>query len=236
MPNTYFQFKQFTIHQDKCAMKVSTEACILGAWFPDSKPNRVLDIGTGTGLLALMLAQRIDATIDAVELDSHAAEQAAQNVSGSPWKDRIDVINQNVFEWAQLTNKTYDLIVSNPPFFTNSLKSDVDGKNLAKHDTTDFNKENLATALKSLLSEDGRAYMLYPALESEQFKAEVEKKGLFYQQALVIRNQPNGPVFRVISKITKRAQECEPESLNIREGQLHSTAFEKLLSAYYLKY
>lgn len=217
-------------------MKVSTDACILGAWIPDSSPDRILDIGTGTGLLSLMLAQRINAPIDAIELDAMASEQAKANISESNWKERIKVINQNVFDWAQSTKNEYDLIVCNPPFFKDSLKSDSSQKNLAKHDTSEFNKENLAAVLKTLLSEKGSAYILYPELESEQFKNEVEKMGLFYAEALVIRNQPKGPVFRVISKITKIEQKCESEALNIREGQVHSVPFEKLLSAYYLRY
>ncbi|WP_422361517.1 tRNA1(Val) (adenine(37)-N6)-methyltransferase [Reichenbachiella sp.] len=236
MANSYFQFKQFTIHQGQCAMKVSTEACILGAWIPVSTPNRILDIGTGTGLLSLMLAQRINAPIDAIELDEAAAQQAKKNALESKWKESVKVINQSVFEWTQSIDHTYDLIVSNPPFFTDSLKSETNSKNLAKHDTSEFNKQNLAAVLKILLSENGRAYILYPELESQQFKAEVEKIGLFYSEALVIRNQPKGPVFRVISKITKTEQKCESESLNIREGQVHSESFEKLLSGYYLKY
>ena len=235
MANTYFKFKQFTIHQDQCAMKVSTEACILGAWVPNTVPNRILDIGTGTGLLALMLAQRIDAKIDAVELDVAAANQARQNVSESKWKDRINVINQNVFDWAKTTNEKYDLIVSNPPFFTNNQKSEVSQKNLAKHDTSDFNKENLAMALKKLLSEEGSAYILYPEFESEQFQNELEKLGLFYTPSLIIRNQPNGPVFRIISRVTKKKMLVETQELNIREGQEHSTEFEHLLKPYYLK-
>lgn len=235
MANSYFQFKQFTIHQGQCAMKVSTEACILGAWVPDQTPNRILDIGTGTGLVALMLAQRIDAPIDAIELDEAAAEQAQQNVLDSKWKEGVKVVNRSVFEWAQSIDQTYDLIVSNPPFFTNSLKSDVSQKNLAKHDTTDFNKENLARVLQSLLSDKGMAYILYPELESQQFKEEVEKIGLFYAEALVVRNQPNGPVFRVISRITRSEQNNESEELNIREGSLHSKKFNELFKDYYLK-
>ncbi|SMD33254.1 tRNA1Val (adenine37-N6)-methyltransferase [Reichenbachiella faecimaris] len=235
MPNSYFQFKKFTVHQGQCAMKVSTEACILGAWVPDTQAKRILDIGTGTGLLAMMLAQRIEVPIEAVELDAKAAEQARQNILESKWADRIQVINQNIFEWAKSTDLTYDLIVSNPPFFTNSLKSDQSKNNLAKHDTMDFDKANLALVLKSLLTEKGRAYILYPELESEQFRVEVERNGLRYAQALVIRNQPYGPIFRIISKVSKAEHSISSEELNIREGQLHSKKFNRLLKGYYLK-
>lgn len=235
MANTYFQFKQFTIHQDQCAMKVSTEACILGAWVPNTIPSRILDIGTGTGLLALMLAQRIDAKIDAVELDVAAANQARQNVSESKWKNRINVINQNVFDWAKTTNEKYDLIVSNPPFFTNNQKSEVSQKNLAKHDTSDFNKENLAMTLKKLLSEEGSAYILYPEFESGQFQNEIEKLGLFYAPTLIIRNQPNGPVFRIVSQVSKKKMPGEINQLDIRNGQGYSVKFDLLFNPYYLK-
>jgi len=234
--NTYFQFKQFTIHQDQCAMKVSTEACILGAWVPNTNPNRILDLGTGTGLLALMLAQRTKASIDAIELDECAASQANQNVEKSLWKDRIQVINENVFEWVNQINQAYDLIVSNPPFFSNSLKSETSEKNLAKHDTSEFNKRNLANALKVLLSEEGRAYILYPELETAQFKKEVEAFGLFCEPALIIRNQPNASVFRVVSAVSKTPLGLELEALNIREGQVHSVQFNELMKDYYLKF
>lgn len=236
MANSYFQFKQFTIHQNQCAMKVSTEACILGGWVSATKPNRILDIGTGSGLLALMLAQRIEAPIDAIEMDEGAANQAGQNVNESEWANRIQVINDDVFEWLNTTEKRYDLIVSNPPFFTNSLKSDATKKNLAKHDTSKFNKENLACALKSLLSVNGEAYILYPELESQRFKEEVEKIGLFYAEALIIRNQPNGSVFRIISRISIRPLREKGQTLNIRIGNIHSQEFNDLLKPYYLKF
>ena len=236
MANTFFQFKQFTIHQERCAMKVSTEACILGAWVPNTNPSRILDIGTGTGLLALMLAQRMDSPIDAIELDERAASQAQQNAQASPWKNQIGVINQDVFEWAKETNRKYDLIISNPPFFTNSLKSDAHEKNLAKHDTSDFNKQHLAVALQKLLSNEGKAYILYPELEAEQFKKEIEGLGLFCEPVLIIRNQPNGPGFRSISMVSKSPLGITSEELNIRKGKEHSAAFIQLLKPYYLKY
>lgn len=235
MPNTYFQFKQFTIHQDQCAMKVSTEACIFGAWVPDTKPTRVLDIGTGTGLLGLMLAQRIGAPIDAVELDAKAVDQARRNIMDSPWPDRITMIEGNIFEYAKNTSHSYDLILSNPPFFTNSLKSKVNQKNLAKHDSAEFNKASLAKVLKTLLSETGKAYILYPELETHQFKVEAENQGLHWSPGLIIRNQPNGSVFRIISEVSTTPSSQESEELHIREGGKHTEEFNKLLSPYYLK-
>ncbi|UXX79660.1 methyltransferase [Reichenbachiella carrageenanivorans] len=235
MANSYFQFKQFIIHQELCAMKVSTEACLLGAWVAAAKPSRILDIGTGTGLLALMLAQRIDGQIDAVELDEQAAQQAAQNVAASPWVNRVSVIHQDIFDYAKNNNNRYDLIVSNPPFFTNSLKAETENKNLAKHDSLDFSKASLAEALKILLSADGCAYILYPELESQQFKQAAEQIGLFCQPALIIRNQPSAAIFRVISLVSPQSQSLEPEELLIREGRKHSDKFNELLASYYLK-
>lgn len=235
MANTYFQFKQFTINQDQCAMKVSTEACIFGAWVPDLKSKKILDIGTGTGLLSLMLAQRFSCDIDAVELDSNAASQAIQNVGASPWQGRINVNHENIFEWAKKTEEAYDCIVCNPPFFTNSQKSLSENKNLAKHDGAEFNKRNLALTLKKLLDSKGVAFIIYPEIESNQFKQEIENIDLFFQSALIIRNQPKGPVFRVVSAISVQPIDLKQETLNIRSGGAYTTAYLDLLKPYYLK-
>lgn len=119
MSNSYFQFKQFIIHQDACAMKVCTDACLFGAWVANKvqklKPNSVLDVGAGTGLLSLILAQKTDAIIHAVEIDDEAAKQAEDNFKSSPWSNRIKIINQPV-QNIKITGK-YDFILSNPPFF-----------------------------------------------------------------------------------------------------------------------
>lgn len=235
MANTYFKFKQFTVHQDQCAMKVSTEACILGAWVDDESARQMLDIGTGTGLLALMLAQRLEGRIDAVELDPLAAKQASRNVKDSPWADRITVFHDDIFEFAKGKEIKYDLIISNPPFFTNSQKSIVSGKNKAKHDTETFDKAKLAKALNQLLSAHGKAYVLYPANESRQFEDDVVAQGLYFREGLIIRNQPKGEIFRKISIVSRQELNANPEYLNIREGNTHSEQYNTLLSAYYLK-
>ncbi|MGN6568280.1 MAG: tRNA1(Val) (adenine(37)-N6)-methyltransferase, partial [Flavipsychrobacter sp.] len=142
MSNQYFQFKQFRIEQDKCAMKVSTDACIQGAWTPiHDHVRHVLDIGTGTGLLSLMLAQRDPRMhIDAVELDEQAATQAKENIVSSPFSERIDIIHGDAKEYQ--ANQQYDLIICNPPFFQNSLLGDNSKRNTARH-TLSFSYEDL---------------------------------------------------------------------------------------------
>ena len=137
MSNTYFQFKQFTIHQDKCAMKVCTDACMLGAWtagkLGGSGINNILDIGCGTGLLSLMLSQKINASIDAVEIDADAAKQAGENISASPWAANIRVIHTSLQEF--MPKKKYDLIICNPPFYENDLRSEHENKNVDRKRT-----------------------------------------------------------------------------------------------------
>src|SRR5690606_4673105 len=134
MPNTYFKFKQFIIHQGDCGMKVSTDEMVLGAMASHSKAGRILDIGTGTGLIALMLAQRFPtAAVEGIEIDKDAYLQASDNLALSPWKDRVSVVHQSFQEFAKVERKRFDLIVSNPPYFPAHLKSGDLKRNLALH-------------------------------------------------------------------------------------------------------
>ena len=236
MANSYFQFKQFRIDQGDCAMKVTTEGCLLGAWIPESKPTRILDIGAGTGLLSLMLAQRFDCPIDALEIDPAAAKQASENIKSSPWHDQVNVIEADLFDFSVKENQIkYDLIISNPPFFSGSLQANQTAKNQAKHDSDVFDKQRFAVALKGLLSENGSAFVLYPAHEQLLFEQAVEREGLEIGKVLTIYNQPNADVFRVISQVKLGGDFLPHEKLNIRKGNRHTPEFESLLSAYYLK-
>ncbi len=227
-----FQFKQFTIHQDKCAMKVSTDACILGAYAPVTSAKHILDIGTGTGLLALMMAQRSTALIDAVELDQYAFEQAYSNVRQSMFSHRINLHQGDIQTFAPA--HLYDCIVSNPPFYQNHLKSDKRAKNMAHHtDTLSF--EALLTSVWRLLDEQGIFVVLLPDYEMGLLRKLCEAKGLFLQQSLCIRHRAGSKILRKIGVFRKQKQAFITEELHIKDAQEQYTeAFKALLQAYYL--
>jgi tRNA1Val (adenine37-N6)-methyltransferase len=161
MSNNYFQFKQFTIQQDRCAMKVGTDGVLLGAWVDHKNANNILDIGTGTGLIALMLAQRSSALIDAVEIDPVAAEQALSNVKNSPWENRISVFPSSIQEYTLNSANRYDLIVTNPPYFINSLPAPDQQRNQARHGFSLSIPEIIACVSK-LLTPDGKLAIILP--------------------------------------------------------------------------
>ena len=136
MSNQFFNFKQFTVYQDKCAMKVEIDGVLLGSWTPINDAKKILDIGTGTGLIALMLAQRSDAEILGIDIDNNAFLQATENIKNAPWSNRITLIENSIQEFSESTTMRFDLIVSNPPYFVDSFKSPSESRTKARH--TDF--------------------------------------------------------------------------------------------------
>lgn len=236
MSNTWFRFKQFNIDQEHCAMKVTTDACIQGAWTPLSTyDTQVLDIGTGTGLLSLMLAQRNhDLTIDAVEYDTAAAQQAAANVAASPWADRITVIHADIREYRPV--KQYDLIICNPPFFSSSLLGDTHSRNMARHDVS-LSANELLEAVSALLADTGYFSLLLPFTEYQLWKPIAATHGLHEQQCLHIKHHPTAPVKRVVSILGKMPVNGTPAThmLVIKEGNdTYTPQFRELLQAFYL--
>ena len=166
MPNPYFSFKQFTVYHDRCAMKVGTDGVLLGAWVDVVSARNILDVGTGTGLISLMMAQRCNAQIRAVDIDADAVEQARGNVAASPWQDRIEVELQDICHFTSET--LFDVIVSNPPYFTDSLKCPERQRNIARHtDLLDFDK--LAESAARLLHSEGVFSVIIPADGKESF-------------------------------------------------------------------
>lgn len=161
MANPYFKFKRFTVWHDKCAMKVNTDGALLGAWADTCGKRRILDVGTGTGLIALMIAQRSEAIIDAIDIDKDAYEQAKENISLSPFNGRIHAHHCMLSEYEVDDNIKYDLIVSNPPYFINSLKCPDNKRNLARHTDT-LSIPDLLSDSKKLLAEDGSIALITP--------------------------------------------------------------------------
>lgn len=165
MSNSYFRFKQFVVHQDRCAMKVGTDGVLLGAWTNVEHAHRILDIGTGTGLISLMLAQRnADASIVALEIDEDAADQAEENVRFSPFSERIDIRRIPFQEFSAKSTQKFDLLVSNPPFFTDSLRSPDHSRSLARHSDT-LSLEELFCGAKQIAAEHARFSLIIPYSE-----------------------------------------------------------------------
>jgi tRNA1Val (adenine37-N6)-methyltransferase len=165
-----FQFKQFAVKQDQCAMKIGTDGVLLGAWAPlDNNPKSVLDIGTGTGIIALMLSQRCDADqIDALEIDENAYEQAVDNFENSPWGDRLFCFHAGLDEFVEEPEDEYDLIVSNPPFYSEDYRSENKQRDLARfQEAMPF--EDLIDAAALLLSENGIFSVIIPYKEEGRF-------------------------------------------------------------------
>lgn len=234
MSNDYFAFKKMRIEQENCAMKVSTDACIQGAWTPIAEGiHRVLDIGTGTGLLSLMLAQRKEnLIIEALEIDDLAAVQAEENVANSLFTQQIKVHQADAKKWE--SNKLYDLIICNPPFFTKSLKGENTQRNLARHND-DFSFEELIKILEINLENNGQASILLPTTELPRWEIALENSELNTIQKLFIKPFAHSKANRVIIILGKNITEIKNEELVIYDAPKQYTAeFTNLLRPFYL--
>ncbi len=235
MGNNYFQFKQFKVAQENCAMKVTTDACILGAWAPiPNNATNALDIGAGTGLLSLMLAQRDnDLKIDAVELDKIAAEQAKNNFQQSPWKERLSIFEGDAVGFNYLN--TYDLIITNPPFFNNSLLGPDNAKNVARH-TGSLSYIDLLKIVLNRLNEKGYFVILLPMPEYLEFETLAIQYKLFVISKLCIKHRKDAPIKRVIGIFSKiNTHHITDDELTIYEiGNKYTDKFTQLLAPYYL--
>lgn len=195
MPNAYFSFKQFTVYQDRCAMKVGTDGVLLGAWADVTGVQQILDIGTGTGLIALMLAQRCRAQVTAVDLDEGAVEQARLNAAASPWADRIRVEQADICRFAP--PERFDLVVSNPPYFADALKCPNRQRSLARHtDSLDF--VQLMQAMARLLQPEGRACVVIPADGRDAMQEAARRVGLFLERQTWVHTKPEAEPKRVL--------------------------------------
>jgi tRNA1Val (adenine37-N6)-methyltransferase len=215
-------------------MKVCTDSCILGAWSAKSLNGveKILDVGTGTGLLSLMLAQKSDSRIDSIELDPESAAQASENIMNSSWPGRIRLIEGNVLHLPLPSD--YDFIISNPPFFESDLRSPVDRKNKSKHDET-LTLDELIIVMRKHLTTTGRFSVLLPFHRSSHFEELASDNGFFLLEKLTVRQTPAHPPFRSICLFGfQKPEMTESKELTIKnENGKYSPEFSNLMSDYY---
>jgi len=237
MPNKYFQFKYFRIDQDKTTMKVGTDGMLLGAWTNCEKAGSILDIGTGTGLIALMLAQRNQlALIDAIDIDKNAFLQAKENFLNSPWNNRLQVFNISFQDYIKECRKKYDLIVSNPPFFKNSLLSVDKLKILARHQVF-LNLNDLVHGVSFLLNDHGKFYLIIPIESYNDMIREAITVGLYCNHILNIKPTIKKHHNRIIMVFEKESGKLKKEEiiiwLNSRE---YTNDYMNLTKEFYLNF
>ena len=235
MSETSFRFKKFTIHQDKCAMKVGTDSVLLGAWadLPDS--GHILDVGCGTGLISLMFAQRNPMLkIDAIEINNEAAVQASENVSISPWKKNIRVIKDDFFKY-DFGNRKYHLIVSNPPFYIKGHKSASLSRDISRNDDF-FSLHNFFTKVVRLLSDSADLAIILPYNRKNEVENLAKKYSLYFKKVCAVKPVPNKEYHRVLLQLSVRSCKTEFNELVIEQNGRHqySPEYISMTKDYYL--
>ena len=232
-----FAFKQFKIYQDKTAMKVGTDGVLLGAWVDAAGVKKVLDVGTGTGLIALMTAQRNkEALIDAIDIDGDACEQAKENVKNSPWPERVKVFHSSLEEFARNKNERYDLIVCNPPYFINSKKSKGKQRRLARH-ADELTPDDLFRFGFDLLSDKGKLGMIFPFENKEMLISAARNRRLFPVRILNVRHNSEKDFVRVLISFSKIGKGTVTEKdIAVETGRRHeyTKEFSELVREFYL--
>lgn len=238
MPNDTFAFKKFSIKQDKCAMKVGTDAVLLGAWVIPNGSKTILDIGTGTGIISLMLAQKSEAKITAIDIDKESTEQARINVLESIYNNKIEVENISIQDLAKTDSLKFDLIVTNPPYFIDSYKSVEATRTIARHsDSLPF--EDLIDCVKKLLDVKGKFCLILPKNEAAIFRKMAELKGLYLSKLLRIRTKPEKESEkRHLMQFEFKETEFSESTLVIEENESrnYTQAYKDFTKDYYLNF
>ena len=234
MSNNYFKFKRFTIEQENCAMKVGTDGCLLGGWFSCTGSKRILDIGCGTGLISIMAAQRSSAHVTGVEIDGTAASQARKNADNSPWGDRIEIVNSDFLDYE--TGEKYDAIVSNPPYFVNSMKCDDASRTLARHSDSLGSEEFFACADR-LLAPHGKVSIVIPCDIVEEWRRSANGYGFVASRLAYIKTTPRKAPKRVLLEFSRgNAVECIESTLVLENSPgVYSKEAQDILRDFYLK-
>lgn len=232
-----FQFKQFYLAQNNCAMKVGTDGVLLGSWADIGDSENILDVGTGTGLIALMLKQRAqksamnDVNISALEIDSSAFLQATENFNNSPWQN-IDIYYGDFNEFK--LDAKFDLVVSNPPYFVNSLKGPDESRNTARH-TGSLSFKALIKQFCKITHKRGRLALVLPSDVLEEIESVVKALNLYINKLVFVYTKHNKPPKRILIEISKVQMPLEKSELFISENGTFSKDFINLTKDFYLK-
>lgn len=236
MPNSYFEFKQFRVNQDQCAMKVGTDGVLLGAWVNPQNAERILDIGTGSGLIALMLAQKSKAKIDAVEIEESAAEQAIENVENSSWSDRIIIHNTSFQDFKP--QQKFDLIISNPPFFDSGPKAPQKDRATARHNQN-LTITHLISFSKKILNKSGHIALILPVEMRRELVLSIAKNDLWIEKETRVIPVPGKSANRILFLLSENSDLIRRvDEIIVEENGRHqySEEFKKITSDYYKFY
>ena len=237
MATPYFKFKQFIVQHDRSSLKVGTDAVLLGAWADVSDAKKILDIGTGSGVIALMLAQRSHAQIDAIDIDEESFKQATENFSSSPWSDKLSAFNISLKNFEAAATTKYDLIVSNPPYFTDSYKPTDPQRFSARHNDQ-LPITELADEVSKLLSAEGKFCVILPVKEAGQLVLALRSSQIFPQKELWVYSFTGKEVFRKLILFGRTEIFCTRNELTIETapGQGYSREYIELTREYYLNF
>lgn len=237
MPNNYFTFRQFTVNQEKSAFKVGTDGVLLGACADLAGAKRLLDIGTGTGLIALMAAQRCEAEIVAIEPDENSYLEACNNVAACKWKTRIRVKNIGFQDYFRSHYELFDILISNPPYFRDSLKNPDTEKSATRH-TDSLSSNDILEGANKLLNAEGSLQMILPYAEGTLFIAEASQYGFYCNRIIKIKSVPGGDIKRLILKFERDKKQVSEKFLTIETGTRHhyTEEYKEITKDFYLKF
>lgn len=234
MSGQSFVFKQFVVKQHNCGMKVGTDAVLLGAWACMQRANTVLDVGTGTGIIAMMLAQRSQATIDGIEIDIDAYIQAVENSTNCKWKDRLNMYHKSLQDYSRVCEKKYDAIVSNPPYFSNSLQAASESRTVARHTCT-LKFEELAEGIASLLNLNGIFATILPPKESEDLIRIVKRHKLHLTRLTRVQTCASKAPKRMLMQFGFNPTSFSEDTLVIENADhSYSESYKDLTKDFYL--
>ena len=230
-----FRFRQFCVEDDQSSMRIGTDAVLLGAWTDPGEKSEILDIGTGCGVIALMMAQKCNAAITAIDIDEDSVRQASLNFRNSPWNERINALHCSLQEFTMHYGKSFDLVITNPPFFRNSLRSPLNSRNIARHDDQ-LKTRDLLTGVSLILGSTGRFFLILPAGDATSFQSDAREHNLFLVRQLQVKPKPGTIPKRIVMEFAFSSPGfvVSEEIIIRREDNSFTEAYREMTKDFYL--